>query len=506
MADDELRESERVWRAAPDAASAERLVAAARRAGQPAPEAALDARVQPARTLRLLTPTRVLAPRPGAWPDEPLRVVGRTGRGREVELPEHPWFLVEAQDELTSTDLAALLDECTSERVERLCVRLDPGSAPATVRRLAGAGLTHLDLGGLPALDPARQTALSSPALVGLRLQGQLGGAPLDALVEAAPGLERLELETGEVVFSDPHLAPLGGLARLRRLSVHQSSWHSPQGGQGEFLGGSFPALEELVVHGPELRRTALDHVARLRLRALEAWLDEAHEPSDLELLRGLPLERLRLDGPSKTPEYAELLGTLRLTHLELDHDSPPAFCERLPAGLTSLELMTSGTPTWLERLHGLRRLSLTLLRGTLEPLAHLSALEELRLSGEARTTSPSLEPLEGLARLEALTLSLPTWPEGLAPLWRLPRLVRLGLGGWNWTDAHLELLARLPHLEELNLSGGRLGNRTLGALVGCRSLRRLRVPGACDQITDGSLRAFSAARPEVLLLDRDGR
>lgn len=134
MADDELRESERAWRAAPDDHEAVgRHVAALRRAGLVVSEALLDARVQPARTFRSDA---------GAWisvvlPDGIERSLGHTRAvGGVLAIPEHRSFVVVTRDERSSSELRQLAGECYEQDVER--VRLGPTRTSWTWRRSLG--------------------------------------------------------------------------------------------------------------------------------------------------------------------------------------------------------------------------------------------------------------------------------------------------------------------------------------------------------------------------------
>ena len=118
---------------------------------------------------------------------------------------------------------------------------------------------------------------------------------------------------------------------------------------------------------------------------------------------------------------------------------------------------------------------------GSLTGINRLRNLKKLEIVGYPDT---SLSPLQGLFRLEHLSVvHLPavTSLEPLCCLTSLRRLTLATLPAWNPDRKPLEVdsldpLAKLPALEEVNLFGVKPADRSLRVLWSIPSLRRARV------------------------------
>lgn len=116
--------------------------------------------------------------------------------------------------------------------------------------------------------------------------------------------------------------------------------------------------------------------------------------------------------------------------------------------------------------------------------------------------TDAGLERLEGLRHLESLGLMrTKVGDAGLEHLQTLYQLERLGLEGTQVTDAGLQHLKGLTHLVSLNLSRTQIADAGLGHLAGLGQLQFLYLNGT--RVTDngvGHLRSFK----QLVILDLD--
>jgi len=116
--------------------------------------------------------------------------------------------------------------------------------------------------------------------------------------------------------------------------------------------------------------------------------------------------------------------------------------------------------------------------------LAPLAALTNLRVLEIANYPDPTLDPLASLSELEELRILHLPKVDDLAPLSRLVRLHRLALAtlpGWDAsgkvTQVHsLDPITQLPSLERLELYGVVPPDRSVESILQSRSLREVRV------------------------------
>jgi internalin A len=190
------------------------------------------------------------------------------------------------------------------------------------------------------------------------------------------------------------------------------------------------------------------------RESATDAWLEELQgKPirslnlinrsitvAGLESLRGMEsLEELYLEGTEVSDPGMEVIGTLKgLTQLQLSHR------------------ITSGALSHLEGLTKLQVLSLTE-KVDDEGVKYLERLTELRSVGPLGefVTDAALPGLAGLKKLTVISLSRSkVTNEGLKQLAALPELSSLALDYTGITDEGLEVLAEFPSLRQVNLLG----------------------------------------------------
>jgi hypothetical protein len=268
--------------------------------------------------------------------------------------------------------------------------------------------------------------------------------------------------------LDEPLLQRIGGLRRLRSLILCDSE--AINDGSLALL-RSLGDLEELEIWTLSIKGPGLRHLQGLSsLRWLR--IETAVGDGDLQGIAGLKkLERLWFDGANLTDrgmEHLEGLTNLRTLSFEGENGS-----KATSAGLTRLSRMKK-----LESLSG---------DGdgicTLEPLAALSSLRDLRLG--ARNVD-SVRGLENLVNLDHITLDHSKLTDkGILGLSRLQRLRELWISGTLVTDVGMEEIARLPKLESLFVSETAVGDAGVEMLSRCESLTCLdlsstRITDAC--------------------------
>jgi len=148
-----------------------------------------------------------------------------------------------------------------------------------------------------------------------------------------------------------------------------------------------------------------------------------------------------------------------------------------------------------------------------LERVTRLDSLTALRLDGSPGITDAGIALLARMPQLERLDISgCRITDEGLRVLRELPSLKRLEARGTRITDACGAHLAACRTLERLDLSGTTAGDGVIGALAGHERLYDLR-PG--DRVTDAGLallrnipvfRTWRGGKEEMALLSPDAR
>ncbi len=152
-------------------------------------------------------------------------------------------------------------------------------------------------------------------------------------------------------------------------------------------------------------------------------------------------------------------LGNLESLCIALKPDIDPelAFLDRLPR-LSSLQILTAPiTDPGLSRIGRLTRL-------------------ETLFIGNSNLTDASLERLKSLKHLDSLTImKAPGFTKnGLSHLLNLPGLSSLDLPGTPGTDEELDLLVKLPELNEISLQRGTISDNKINNLKATRPRLRL--------------------------------
>lgn len=299
-------------------------------------------------------------------------------------------------------------------------------------------------------------------------------------------GLEELEVYCRSGRLTDSGIRHISGLRNLKYLRL-----------AGEHLGdgalahvSALHSLEALdFVGGPT--DDGLRHLTELpRLRELAIMVNRLRGPGLAHLAQLPRLEFLRLNGTG--------LGNRPLHHL---------------TGSTSLRSLTlfggelgitdAAAPELADMTH-LEELRFVWIEGITDAaMVHLKSLRRLRLLDlhSTRVTDAGLTHLTALTEMEDLTLPLRNVSDaGLARVSQLNKLRRLNARGITpvvvteqgpFTDAGLEHLSRLEHLEDLTIcSGAGITDAGIAHLAALRNLKTLSI--MAHGITDDGLRILA--------------
>ena len=304
------------------------------------------------------------------------------------------------------------------------------------------------------------------------------------AQIGALAGLERLNLAHTRI--TDIGLEHLKKLANVKELSCYYAEYITDDGIAHL---RTWSKLERLNLRGTKVTSKVFEHVARLTsLRSLDVAYSQVDDEG-FEHLAALPnLERLALGGNRMNGSALPLLKTVP-SLIDLDVGG----IQRADSGLWGLAL-TDANIERISELTGLRRLSLNGANLADRGLDKPGQPEAIR--GGMR----DLSKLARLAHLEKLDLSrTPISSEGLQALAEMPMLreLRLGFAG-NIDDAAAAALIRTKHLEVLYLSGTAITGKTLTALSGAKQLRELDVSGC--RLSAAEIAEFRTARPDCRL------
>jgi hypothetical protein len=126
------------------------------------------------------------------------------------------------------------------------------------------------------------------------------------------------------------------------------------------------------------------------------------------------------------------------------------------------------------------------------EVLARLATAREGRLEAHGQMTDTLLRDVARCPGITTLDLSgsRRVTDAGIALLARLPQLRYLDLSGTSVTDHGLTVLEELPQLETLSLIGTRVGDAGMAPLEHCESLRRLNL--MWTGVGDGAIRSLA--------------
>jgi hypothetical protein len=381
---------------------------------------------------------------------------------------------------------------------------------------IGNAGLAVLK--DLPALEylelytGVTDAALKQVAQAGsLRwLQIRTGGFWGPGLAELAqmPRLERLCL-CGNVPITDRHIAHLEGLTQIKGLTLWGSACDNLTDASLASI-GKLRNLEELyfIRTSPRFTPAAIAYLKDLKkLRKVDfsgTWVvaqdwsygDDAMRQlaavlPDLESIEGAGI--LSAEGVRALATFRNLrVADFTLKDRHRGYDGPTGLSHL--SELRSLEeLRVNGESTLsdtdlacIETLDHLKILNIMGTEVTDRGLASIRKLKQLeQLSLDARVTRAGLKQLNDLTHLQALDVGIrpDVQPrvgidELTLDLSGLQNLKDLRLTGLPLQDADLTFLAKLRHLESLNIYGPSLPPSSLRHLSGLSELRRLWVSG----------------------------
>jgi hypothetical protein len=293
-------------------------------------------------------------------------------------------------------------------------------------------------------------------ALAGLALGGTPTTDKAMPVLATLTGLETLYLAPKDDALTDAGLASLAKLTKLRRLSIYSAK--VTQKGFRHLAG--LTALEELST-GTELGDVALKHMRGMKkLRELSVGSTKAG--------KGLT------DAGLAALENHPALRKLRITHPGAFIMAEPQFSAKGLAHLAALKELESltlyGSPALdgeglagVKELQKLRELEVLASREqlTAASTAHLSDLRGLRRLRLDNVAEDALRNVAKIPHLEELDLlSTTVGDKGVAHLAGMRSLTSLNLGYTRVTDdglAHLKQLPGLPNLKALSLGGGKV-------------------------------------------------
>jgi ankyrin repeat protein len=363
------------------------------------------------------------------------------------------WLRIEDVDGLHSHDAA--------RREDLVQLLLQKGADPNIV---AGNGLTALDVA-----DACGATGIAALLEQHGGKRTTEGGKP-SSHAELKP-FEKLATDIASACRSDD----LGALERIQEFFKRRVTFHEVRTGvrsrlqkDRDFTGSVSVAEARDVVAGlrgfaswADLEYNLTRRDGRAKSWALPLYqIDEKH--NRIQVRHGLEDE--------EWDAIMDVIAEKRITGLDASGQMTDAVIERLVA-LEHLTYLNVANSKWLTDA-GLRR------------LARLPRLQHLEVSN-AGITDRGLECLRELPSLRSFTLN---WDN-------------------NLSDAGVENLADCDQLEEVNLMGSRTGDRTIAALTGKGTLRRL-TTGML--LTDAALPLFhrfpvfktwSGARPQYSLM-----
>lgn len=388
---------------------------------------------------------------------------------------------------------------------------------------LALPGLQHAWLASTPVFDAALSGLRADAPLTSLRVDGT---AITDAGLRTVASLSNLQvLSAGRTSISDAGVGDLLRARPLRYLAVP----HTGTSGAALRSLGPACALEGIDLSGTRIDNAAADALLRNCRQLAEVDLAE-NGISEVSAVEGLPLRRLNLAGTKvRTSVLASIARASALAWLDVGRTDVVARNLAQLADLRALEhlglahtAVRAGAIDVILRNPELRELDLTAAKivdddarrlGSLRHLTSLdlsstgitdaiaplfatwSQLERLDLARTAvgdrvvsrlaatvrvldltatRVTGASTGKLAELTRLEALYLSASAMDGPFTALGALVRLRVLHVADLELGDEAAAMLSSLTRLEELELSGTRITNRTLNALASLPRLRSL--------------------------------
>jgi HEAT repeat protein len=194
-------------------------------------------------------------------------------------------------------------------------------------------------------------------------------------------------------------------------------------------------------------------------------------------------------------------------------HDARPTVPPSVPIGSDSLvegliaEAAYTNNPfrdadiKHLEKMPGLRMLSLAMSKTAPPSLVHIRGLKNLEyLSLPDTVTDADLPLLLGFPRLIVLRLQgKGITDEGLKYVARLQGLTRLGLGGTAITDAGLKSVTSLRQLRELSLCSTQISDAGLEPLAGMTQLQEVCVVNGA-RVTSQGVEKLEKALPNCII------
>jgi serine/threonine protein kinase/Leucine-rich repeat (LRR) protein len=224
---------------------------------------------------------------------------------------------------------------------------------------------------------------------------------------------------------------------------------------------------------------------------------------------RASALQGLQLTLPPGKGGFVSSLSLPRLENFELlgGEGATSGVFEGLSSRMPELTSLTVGGQGQTERDLGelsrldlLRRLALTgagITDASLSSIIKLSKLRSLDLSGNPLVTDKGGERLSTMTALEELNLQgTGVGERTCAAMASLPALKTLNLGLTRVKDAGIATLSSSKSLRSLDLIGcKRITDASLGALAACRLLRNLRL-SVNAQLTEAAVRSLGEALP----------
>ena len=284
--------------------------------------------------------------------------------------------------------------------------------------------------------------------------------------------------------IDDAGLSQLSGLTELQDLDLSCSGWT----GAGLVHLARMQKLEWLRLGSTPLRDEHLEALSGLtKLAELSLTGDRLSDLGISHLAPLTGLKQLRIDdgdprivkgGKPATPTNPE--GLVEVPGEQLVITSRGLTALSSMAGLHTLQLSSSRIEdlSSIRGLKNLRTLSLpnaSITDEGLAPIAGLSNLDDLVISGNPRLGDAGMAHLSSLTKLRSLSIvGTAVSDAGLPAIARITSLRSLYLGKTRVTDAGLASLAGLKNLGHLMLSETQVtgsGLRSLAGLTGLRSL-----------------------------------
>jgi internalin A len=311
--------------------------------------------------------------------------------------------------------------------------------------------------------------------LAGLALGGTQMTDKSMPVMASLPGLETLYLAPKDDAITDEGLASLSKLTKLRHLSVYSKKLTQDS---YRHLAG-LTELEELAT-GNDLGDVALKHMQGMKkLRVLSIGSTKAGQGLTDEGLASLQhhplLRKLRITHPGEFIMREAQFGAKGLATLS-------ALKELEALTLYGCPALESNGLAGVKDLQRLRELEIIASRQqlTAASTAHLTGLQGLRRLRLDNVADEALLHVARIPNLEELDLTSATFrAKGLAHLAGMKSLVTLNLGYTRTTDEGLAHLKGITGLRKLYLFNTQVTDPGLSHLEGLKNLKELFLGGS---------------------------